>query len=102
MSDAMTCRGAGACPVTLKLTVTETVKGKGKSHRQKVKTVVLGSKSATIAAGQIETVTVQLNTAGKRLLALHRTLVAKLNVVFEGKTVAVYTVTFRAALRHKK
>jgi hypothetical protein len=102
VSETMTCRGTGACPVTVKLTVTEKVKGKGKSHRQKVKTVVLGSKSATIAAGHSETVTVSLNTAGKRLLALHHALAAKLSVVFEGKTVGAFTVTFRAAPHHKK
>jgi hypothetical protein len=98
----MTCRGGGACSVTLTLTVIEKVKGKGKPHRQHLETVLLGSRSATIAAGQIETLTVPLDAAGKRLLALHHVLVVKLSVIFQGKTVAVYTITLRAPPHHKK
>jgi hypothetical protein len=101
VSDAMACRGGSACSVTVKLTITEKVKGKGKAHRQKRETLVLGSKSATIAAARIQTLTVPLNATGKRLLALHHVLVARLSVVFRGKTVAVYTVTFRAAPHRK-
>jgi hypothetical protein len=103
VSDTMTCRGGGACSVTLKLTATEKVKrrGKGEAHRHKLKTLVLGSKSATIAAGQIKTITVPLNATGKRLLAHHHVLVAKLSVALHGKTVAIYTVTLRGR-RHRK
>jgi hypothetical protein len=63
---------------------------------------LLGSKSATIAPGQTQAVTVPLNAAGKRLLALHHVLVVKLSVIFRGKTVAVYALTLRAPPHHKK
>jgi hypothetical protein len=102
VSDTMECRGGGPCSVTLKLTGTEKVKGKGRSHRQKLETVVLGSKSATIAAGQMKTVTVPLNAAGTRLLSRHHVLVVKLSVIFQDKTVAVYTLTLRAPRPHHK
>jgi hypothetical protein len=99
VSDTMGCRGADACAVTLKLTITEKLKVKGKSERREL---VVGRGYATIAGGHVQTVTVTLTAAGKRLLALHRVLVVKLSVIFNAKTIAVYTVTFRAPPHHKK
>jgi len=59
------------------------------------KTVVVGSKKVTVAAGKRETVKLSLNGTGKRLLAKHKPLRTKLTVRASGKTVASSTIAFK-------
>ena len=51
------------------------------------KTITIASKTATIPAGSTKTITLTLNGAGKRLLAKHHPLKAKLTVTQSRKTV---------------
>ena len=107
VSVPVTCTGnAGAsCGLTLALTDTATVRG-GKviavsaadAHgaRAKHRTVVLGTATLTLSAGQSKTVPLALNRTGKRLLVTYRTLTADLVLSESGKPVSTATVTFAA------
>jgi hypothetical protein len=70
----------------------------------KKKVVVLGSATATLTAGHSKTITVSLNAAGKRLLAKHHQLKAKLTLAQSGHSgpVAVKTLTFEAKPKTNK
>jgi hypothetical protein len=90
-SVAVSCAGpAGtSCPVRLRLSLTEKAKGK------KARTVVLATRTVTIAAGKRQTVALVLSANGKRLLASRRTLKATL-VADAGATVlAKQALTFK-------
>ncbi len=100
------------CPVTLTLSVTETIRNgkviaitaKKKKPKTKKKTVVIGRMSATLVVGQRKTLTVSLNRTGKQLLARRHVLRAKLTVTERGKAkpVLVKTVTFHVQKKKKK
>ena len=77
------------CPVTLKM-----------SARTKKKTVVVGKKAKTIAAGQNVTVKISLNAGGKRLLARLHKLQTSLVVHERTTKVAARKVTFKSAKKH--
>jgi hypothetical protein len=108
-SVRVSCSGpAGAtCRLALKMTVKETLAGHkliSVTARRKVtkKVVVVGTASATLTAGQSQTLRIALNGTGRRLLASHRKLKAKLVVtqaIANGiiRTVSTQTVTFKAA-----
>jgi hypothetical protein len=108
-SVPLTCAGAAAvtCQARLVLSIVETVQGKKviavaarmprKSKKRKV-VVVLASKTVTVSGGQKLTVHLQLNAVGKRLLAKHSPLKAKLTITVGSKTIPS-TVTFTA---HRK
>ena len=110
-SIRLTCNGSTGqtCAATVQLSIVETLKGRkviGVAARgRRVKTVIVGSGAATLAAGQSQTVKVSLNGAGARLLATRHKLPAKLAVsqrLRSGQPVAVLsqTVTFKVK-RHR-
>jgi hypothetical protein len=106
VSAPITCTGNTSCNVSLKLTVTETLRRHKlvavSDRKAKVthKTVVVGTASATIQAGRTVTVRVSLNRAGRRLLAARHTLRARLTVTQRvaggSRTVSTQKVTFKA------
>jgi PKD domain/Carboxypeptidase regulatory-like domain len=83
---------AGSCvPATLKLVVQERlsggrVTGVAAASRTRTRVLVVGSATATLRAGQSETVEVALNPAGRRLIAGRGKLPALLEVVAQGRT----------------
>jgi hypothetical protein len=105
----VSCAGASgtSCAVTLKLTVTEKLRGgkllavtAGGKHqgKPKHKTVIVGSATSTVPAGQTHTIAVALNRTGLRLLHLRHKLHVTLTLVGAQHT----TVTFKAGkTKHK-
>jgi hypothetical protein len=96
------------CTITLKMTVKETVSaGKvvalsASAHAAATRTVAVGTRTVSLAAGHSETVHVKLDAAGKSLLAAHRKLSVKLAAsrrTSVGATVgfASRTIAFKAA-----
>jgi hypothetical protein len=107
-SIPVTCAGgAGArCSVSLRLSVTEIVKG-GKviavaaaKKKETKKIVVVGRSTVTLTARETKTVRLALNATGKRLLAKAHSLKTRLVVAESGKTVSASTLTFKA--KHSK
>jgi hypothetical protein len=107
-SVRVSCSGpAGAtCRLVLKMTVKETFTGHKPisvtAHRNVTKVVVVGTASVTLNVGQGQTLRIALNSAGRRLVASHHNLKARLVVtqaIANGttKTVSAQTVTFKAA-----
>jgi hypothetical protein len=102
----ITCKGQTSCAVSLKLTVTETHKGRKliavSARKAKVthKIVVLGTASATIKAGRTATVRIGLNGIGRKLVAARHRLTVKLSVAQRiagrNRTVSTQKVTFTA------
>jgi hypothetical protein len=105
----LSCAGATGtrCKLTLTLKVVETLQGKkvvavaaATNPKNKKKTVIVGSKTVTLAAGKSETVQLSLNHTGKSLLSrLHR-LPAQLTVVQaeaanKTKLIRSQTLTFK-------
>jgi len=85
--------------MTLRLTVTETVRGH--KHKPRKILVVVGNAHVALTAGQRRTVEVGLNGTGKHLLATHHPLEVTLRVtqvLGNGHTVTVrtQTVTFQS------
>jgi sugar lactone lactonase YvrE len=103
VSIPVSCSAAGPCRVTVTLSVRETIQ-RGKviaiAATSVHRTVVIGSKSVTIAAGHHVTVKVSLNARGRRLLASRQRLRAKLTVAEGHRTVKSSTVTLTA--RHRR
>lgn len=101
----ITCTGATTCDLTLTLTESETLKGGKVVSVSKVKTkhrsVVVGSASAQVQAGQTGRVTISLNGIGKSLLAKHHTIHPKLSITQGATTVATTPLTFHSK-KHKK
>ena len=111
VSVPISCKGDTSCTVSLKLTVTETLRGHKviavSARKAKVthKTIVLGTASATIPAGRTATVKIGLNRTGRHLLAARHRLTAKLTVTQRvngrNRTISTQKVTFKAPkLRH--
>ena len=110
----LSCTGAiGArCAVTLTLTVTETLAG-GKvtvvtaiAHKQHHKgpttrTLVVGTATLSLNAGQSQRLQIALNATGERLLTVLHVLRTHLAVTQGGHTVATSSVTFRSGVAHK-
>jgi hypothetical protein len=99
-SVPVSCSGARSCTITVTLSVLETlhhgkVTALAASAKTTKKTVVVGSETVTIAAGKSRTVRISLNGSGKRLLAKHNPLKAKLAVTASGKKVSSSTITFK-------
>jgi hypothetical protein len=107
VSVPISCKGDTSCRVSLKLTVTETLRGHKliavSARKAKVthKTVVLGTASATIKAGRTTTVRISLNRSGRRLLSARHKLTAKLTVTQGRRTVSTQKVTFKAPKHHR-
>jgi hypothetical protein len=116
-SVRVSCAGdAGAtCKLTLKLTVTETFKGKRlisvtarkKKKRLTKKVVVVGSASVTLKAGETRTVRIALNGTGKSLLKKRHNLRVTLRITQtlatgQVKAVSTQTLSFKTAKPHHK
>jgi hypothetical protein len=102
VSVPITCTGSTSCTVSLKLTATKTLRGHKviavSARKTKVthRTVVLGTTSATIAAGHTATVRISLNGTGRRLLAARHKLTANLTVAQGNRTISTQKVAFKA------
>ncbi len=111
----MSCRGAAGatCRLSFKLTVTETRKGgklivlTARARARKIRrTLVLGTASTRLAAGQRRTVEIGLNGTGKGLLAAHHPVKTELTVtqtLASGRTITLsnQTLTFTRKNRHR-
>ncbi len=113
VSVPLTCsaQAAGSCKIVLRLTVLETLRGSRviavaarrtarlarvrAARRTSHKTVTVGAVTVHVPAGQRRTVTVALNTAGRRLLASQHKLTAKLSV--SGTVVGALSAQLRSA-----
>lgn len=102
VSVALSCAAStSGCPVTASLTTTETVEGTNalrmRTAAGRQRTVSVGTRTVTVAAGKTATVTVTLNATGRRLLArLHR-LSVRLKVAVSGHTVTTKNLTVKPA-----
>ncbi len=100
----ISCSGSASstCNVTAQLAIVEELRGHkivitSAKHKR---TVVLASKSMTLAGGQTATIRLTLNAVGRALLArLHR-LVVRLNVTYAGASRITRSVTFIAPHKH--
>jgi hypothetical protein len=114
-SVPVSCTGTmgSTCALVLRLTVTEkfighrltavTARRHVATHR---KVLVVGTSHVTLSAGQSQTVSVALNSPGRRLLAKRHHLQTTLQVlqVLPGghvETVSMQTVTFKAPRRNR-
>jgi hypothetical protein len=112
VSVPITCTGDTSCTVSLKLTVTEKLRGRkviavsARTAKVTHTTVVLGTKSATIKAGRTQTVRISLNRTGRNLVAARHTLTAKLavtqRIAGRNRTLSTQKVTFKAPKHHVK
>jgi hypothetical protein len=109
-SVRVSCAGAAGstCRLRLKLTATETFKGRrliaisAKANRRKTRKVVeVGTASVTLMAGQTRTVKIGLNATGKALLASHRGLKATLQVT-QANAGGGSTTVFRLTVKFKR
>jgi hypothetical protein len=108
------CAGASGqtCAVSLGLSVTETLKGAKlvavsaieRKPKTSKRTVVLGTATVTLAAGQSEIVHVKLNAAGRRLLSSRHELSVKLTVTqrTSGATVVISSQTLNFKVPSKR
>jgi hypothetical protein len=104
--------GPGArCQVRVVLTVTETIKGgkviavaASKNGRPKIhrKSVVLGTATTALKAGQSQTIAISLNVAGRRLLAQRQTLKVRVSVSQGPQPVSSSTITFKSKPKKKR
>ena len=110
ISVRVSCTGSTACTIKLSASVRETIRGRKvialaastKKTKTIKKTITIASKTATIPAGATKTITLTLNGAGKRLLAKHNPLKAKLTVTQSRRTVTSKTVTLKTNTKKKK
>ena len=108
----MHCKGNTSCKIKLTGTVLETIRrGKvvalaasTKTTKKKPtkKTITIASKTATIPAGATKTIKLTLNRAGKKLLAKHHPLKAKLTITQARKTLTRKTITLKPKTKTKK
>ena len=112
ISVQVSCKGTTSCKIKLTGTVLETIRGgkviavaaskTDKKKKTTKKTITIISKTATIPAGKTKTIKLTLNAAGKRLLAKHHPLKAKLTVTQARKTVTHKTITLKPKPKPKK
>jgi hypothetical protein len=102
ISAVLNCAGADSCQFTLALDVTETFKdGKlvavtaASKPKTTKRTVTVGKTTITLDGGQTETVTVELNGTGQRLLKGRLTLPVKLIARSGTSVLSSQTVTFK-------
>jgi hypothetical protein len=108
------CEGAaGNCEIRSSLKTIEKLKGKkiaalaANKRKPKIrsKTVTVGSSKVVIAVGQSRTITIKLNSTGKKLLAKFKKLPARLTVslLSAGKTTTIISrsVKLKPARKHK-
>ena len=116
ISVRVSCSGTTSCKIKLTGTVLETIRGakviavaastktkiKSKKKKTTKKTITIASKTTTIPAGATKTIKLTLNAAGKKLLARHHPLKAKLTITQSGKTLAHKTITLKPKPKPKK
>ena len=95
--------------MTVQLTIVEQLRNgrvtaiaatkKGKTTER---TVVIGSATITLSAGQSKTVKISLNAAGKKLLAQQKKLVVQVQIVSEGHTLKTQAVSITQASQQAK
>jgi hypothetical protein len=93
--------------VTLTLSVVETVAGHKiiavtASKRKRKRTVVLGAKTLTLAAGQTKIVSVSLNATGKSLLRSRHKLAVKLTAAQKTGTSSTFTIKLTQPVKKHK
>ena len=105
--------GGSSCVVQLRITITETLSGRrviAISSRKTTKTtrkpVVLGGAQVTLGSAHSKIVRISLNATGRRLLANHRSLRAKLTAGKPGAgaahNISVQTIAFKTpAKKHR-
>ena len=105
-SVLVSCKGVrgAVCTIILQLTATGTPKGGGKA---KNRTVIVGTKSVTLAAGHSEMVGVKLNATGQLLLKSRHELSVKLAARAyraNGNLAGVYsqTIVFKTPRKKQK
>ncbi len=104
----------GSYTINVTLSVVETMQGNKvlgvaasdrtayKAKKKPIKkTVVVGTKTVQVTGGKTASLSVALNGAGKKLLALHHHLSVKLAASAKGKTLASKTLSFTAAKKTK-
>jgi hypothetical protein len=111
ISVRVRCKGSTSCKIKLTASVLETIRHgkvialaastKTKKKTTK-KTITIISKTATIPAGATKTIKLTLNRAGKKLLAKHHPLKAKLTVTQSRRTVTHKTITLKPKPKKKK
>jgi PKD repeat protein/flagellar hook assembly protein FlgD/pimeloyl-ACP methyl ester carboxylesterase len=99
----------GCAPATVQLTVVEQLRSgrvtaiaatkKSKAAKQ---TVVIGSATITLNAGQRKTVKVSLNATGKKLLAQHKNLAVQAQIISEGQALKTQTISIVQASQQAK
>jgi hypothetical protein len=103
--------GAGAsCTITLTLSLVETLQGSNviavtasKNHpKTRKRTVVVGTSTVKLAAGQHKIIHVALNGAGKRLLAERHKLPVKLTASQHDRSSHTATITFKEPAKKRK
>jgi hypothetical protein len=99
----LSCANA-ACAGTAKLRITQVVTVKhGKKKKHKRVTVVIGSASFSLAAGQAKTLTLTLNAAGRRALGRsHHLSVTVLDTMSGVKRTLGHLILKPAPVKHKK
>jgi Bacterial Ig-like domain (group 3) len=90
--------GGASCTVTVRLTTVRTVHRHGKIVRR---TVVLGSKRVTVAAGKSKRVKVKLTKAGRTLLTTDKKLATKVSVTSTTSAGTKHTAVKRLTLKAK-
>ena len=109
ISVRVSCTGTTSCKIKLTASVLETIQ-RGKvialaasgSRKTTKKTITILSKTATIPAGATKTIKLTLNAAGKKLLAKHNPLKAKLTITQTRKTLTHKTITLKPKPKPKK
>jgi lipopolysaccharide export system protein LptA len=93
---------ANCASATAQLTIVEQLrKGRvtalaaAKKGKTTKRTVVIGSATVTLGAGQAETLKFSLNAAGKKLLAQHRELAAQVQITSESQTIKTQVIHLR-------
>ena len=102
--------GAACVALSLKAIVKEHLKGKritaltasGKAPAVTTKQVLVASAGATLAAGTVKTLKLELNAAGRALLSKFGKLTVAVTVVSGGKTIHTGTVKVQKAAAPKK
>jgi hypothetical protein len=116
ISVRVSCTGSTSCKIKLTATVLETIRrgkvialaastkkpSKKPTKKTTKKTITIISTIATIRAGATKTIKLTLNAAGKKLLANHNPLKAKLTVTQSRRTVTSKTITLKTNTKKKK
>jgi hypothetical protein len=102
--------GGPSCVVQLRVTITETLRGRRviaitsrKTTKTTRKSVVIAEAKVTLSSAQSKIVRVSLNATGRRLLAEERSLRAKLTAIEPGAahTISAQTIAFKISVKRR-